>query len=345
VGAALYSAANQAQPKIQALLTTLDFSAPDGSVIQSALPRLTGDSHPSLLTALATQSSLTQSALIDRGMEHPATDGVDLWGRYLALRSHTDSDGNAAGIDNSYQGMLFGGDTAVGQYSRLGLALGFGASSMDSRGRDDSARVDNYTLAAYGNTDIDRVALRYGASYSLYHIDSRRQTLEGLPRSRASYNGRTAQAYLEAGLPQSLGTVTLEPFVGLAYASVHTDAFSESGDIGLDGKSAHLNVGFTTLGLRADANWTFSGQRELSLEGKAGWRHTLGSRTPDTRLSFQDEASFTVAGVPLARDTLLVQTALTWRETQNLAFGLAYQGEFGKNYGNQGLSVQASWRF
>lgn len=318
----------------------------DPALARNALDLFSGDTHPSVLTALVGQSSITRDALLDRGRTQTVSGEPAIWGRYTGSITHIDSDGNAASLRNTYNGALFGADTSVSASTRLGMAAGFGSSSMTVNDRQAKAEVDNYTMAAYGNTDLGATGLRYGAAYSWHRIDSRRDT--GLPssaQSRAKYNANSAQAFIEVGVAQQLGDVRVEPFAGLAYVNTRAKHFQESGPAGLQANSSDLSAGFSTMGLRADTQWALSDQSTLGVQGTAGWRHAFGGLTPSTRMRWQDDAAFTVTGVPLARDALLVETGIVWRKGTHAKLDVSYSGQFGGRIEDHGVRVNASWKF
>ncbi|MVW71318.1 autotransporter domain-containing protein [Bordetella sp. 15P40C-2] len=317
----------------------------DAAAARRAMDRLSGDLHPSLLGVLTTQSAITRDALTDRSRLAQAGAGVDVWGRYTGSRAHLSSDGNAGGLRNHYNGAIFGVDTDVTPHTRLGVAFGFGHSSADVSSRNANAKIDSYTLGAYGSSGMGVANLRYGAAYSWHQIDSRRSALEGSPRVKADYDARSAQAFIELATTATLGAATLEPFASLAYVHTRADSFDESGAAGLRGKRSSFDLGFTTLGLRAGTQWTLANRSTLGLDASLGWIHALGGTTPKTSMSFQPGASFTTAGLPVARDALAVQTGLTWHHSEHASLNVSYQGQFGQRTSDQGLSLNARWRF
>lgn len=317
----------------------------DADRARFSLDRLSGDIHPSLLGMLAMQSSIAREAMTDRGRHVTAGKGTDVWGRYTGSRMHISGDSNAGSLRNTYHGAIFGADTDVSNDTRLGMAFGFGSSSADVSSRGADAKIDNYTLGAYGNSAIGITSLRYGAAYSWHHIDSKRYTLADQPQSKTDYSARTAQAFVELAAAKTYGAMTLEPFVGLAYVDTRANKFNESGAAGLEGKRSSLSLGFSSLGLRAGTQWALKNQSTVSLDASIGWLHALGGTTPETKMNWQPSASFNSSGLPVSRNTLAVQTGLTWQHNETMALNLSYQGQFGQGTNDQGVNVSASWRF
>lgn len=67
----------------------------------------------------------------------------------------------------------------------------------------------------------------------------------------ADYRANTPQAFAELGYRLGDGPATLKPFVNLAYVSLHTDGFTETGgSAALRSRGGDTTSTFSTLGLR-----------------------------------------------------------------------------------------------
>lgn len=355
----------------------------DAAAARSALGQLSGEIHPSVLGSLTNQSGMVREALIARlgqagiadgagmgfqsgansrygsgsgsgsgfssGSSTPMSTGVGgkaLWGQYLGSWNHVASDGNAAAINSSYNGMLFGADTGVGQATCLGMALGAGKSNVNAGSVNSSAKIDDYTLAAYGESKFDIAKVKYGTAYTWHSIDTRRSiAFANAGNAKADYDARTLQVFSELSTRKNFGRIDLEPYAGLAYVNTRADAFKESGVAGLNGDAASQDLTFSTLGLRARTTWELPKAGALNLEGGLGWRHAFGDVTPSTRMKFDGGSAFTIAGAPLARDAMLLQAGLTWNVSDRASVGIAYASQLGKGVNDQSAQARAVWRF
>ena len=133
-------------------------------------------------------------------------------------------------------------------------------------------------------------------------MSTRRNTdAAGLPQTlEASYRGNTAQVFTELGYAIPVTErVTLEPFVGAGYSSLHTRAFTESGGDAACAATAtqqrrHHHAGPARAQRRKR-------RRARQVHGTLGWRHAYGDVNPASTLSFvQGGGSFTANGVPVA---------------------------------------------
>jgi outer membrane autotransporter protein len=78
----------------------------------------------------------------------------------------------------------------------------------------------------------------------------------------------------------------------------------------------------------------------------AAWQHAFGSVTPAEALAFQSTAEpFTIAGLPLARDSALVESGLDLRLSPQARVGLFYSAQFGNHLQNNSVKGNLTWWF
>jgi uncharacterized protein with beta-barrel porin domain len=59
-----------------------------------------------------------------------------------------------------------------------------------------------------------------------------------------------------------------------------------------------------------------------SARGMAGWRHAFGDVTPSSTVSFAGSDTFTVTGVPIAKDAGVVEAGLDFIVHGNVTAGI-----------------------
>ena len=332
---------------------------PDAPSAQFAFDQLSGEIHASAKTALLEDSRFAREAALDRlrsalggagatgdQTEQEMEGGTTLWARGFGSWSHWDSDGNAATLSRDIGGLFVGGDGEVFDTIRLGLMGGYSRSSLSVDDRASSGTVDSYTLGAYAGGEWDAFSLKGGLAHSWHSLDtSRSVAFTGFSDSlSASYNARSFQAYTEAAYVMEYGAARIEPFANLAYANLSTDGFTEIGGaaaLAASGQSA--SAVFTTLGVRGEMQVDLGGMAS-TLSGGIGWRHAFGD-TPTSTHSFAGGNAFTVAGVPLARDTLVLDAGLEIDLTDNAKFGLGYSGAIGSGLSDHGVRANLAVQF
>ena len=286
-----------------------------------------------------------------------------VWGRVFGAFGSTNSDGNAARLDQSFSSFLIGADVLTEQCWRLGVLGGYSQSrlSVDTLASSDTG--DNYHLALYGGTQWGRIGLRAGLGYTQQNdVTSRSIALPGLNEHlRGSYNAGAAQAFGEVGYRFDLGPASaagrqrlaaasapflaLEPFAGLAYVNLRTDSFVETGGAAaLAGKAGTGNVVFSTLGVRASKILSFAGI-PIILKSSAGWRHAEGDLAPTANLAFTSGQAFTITGVPIAKDSALLESGIDANINDAFSLGISYAGQIAASAQLHTFKANLGWKF
>ncbi|MCE8020457.1 autotransporter domain-containing protein [Halomonas sp. MCCC 1A11036] len=345
---------------------------------EQALNQLSGEVHASVVTGLVEDSRFVRNAANDRvraafggtgaavpafaygpdGAPTPvATDhaGPVFWSHGFGAWGETDGDGNAASVDRSSSGLLIGTDRSVGDW-RVGVLAGYSRSSVDLDGRASSADVDSYHLGLYGGTqwamEGGTLSLRGGLAHTWHDIETSRFIgVSGFSDSlSADYRANTFQAFGELGYGIETDVARVEPFVNLAHVHTRTGSFGESGGAAaLSSASGSMDTTFATPGIRAETDLDLGlGEGEETgarLYGTVGWRHAFGDVTPESTHAFAGSDAFTIAGSPIGRNALVLDTGLELDLTPNSTLGVSYQGQFASGMEDHGVSATLSIRF
>jgi len=267
--------------------------------------------------------------------------GFGAWGKF-------DSDGNAAALKRDLAGFFTGFDARFAGTWRAGVAAGYTASRNNTDGRGTS-NVETGHIAAYGGTGLGALNLRAGGAYAFHAIDTDRNIMFPgfFDRATAHYQGGTGQIFGEAGYGVALGKVAVEPFAGGAWVHLSTDAFSERGGLAaLNGAANSFEVGYSSLGIRAASMIPLDGGMVLVPRASAAWQHAFNSVTPEATLAFQSTGvSFIVAGVPIARDSLLAEAGLDLAINRHATLGVSYVGQAASNVTDHAAKGKFSWKF
>lgn len=277
----------------------------------------------------------------------PSAERFAVWGQGYGSWGRTRSDGNAASLSRSTGGLLVGADAAVFESLRLGVVAGYSRSEFDVNRRLSSGESDNYHLGLYGGGQSGALGLRTGASYTWHDLSTRRGIVAaGLGDTlRADYDAGTAQVFGELGYRIDIGQIAFEPFAGLAYVNLHSDGFRERGGAAaLSGDSDDTSLGYATLGLRAAATARLQGM-DLTLRGGLGWRHAFGDVDPTTTLAFAGSNTFSIAGLPIARNAALVEAGLDVALGANTTLGASYTGQLAADAQDHAFKANFAVRF
>jgi outer membrane autotransporter protein len=103
-------------------------------------------------------------------------------------------------------------------------------------------------------------------------------------------------------------------------------------------------VTFSTLGVNGRSALN-AGKGNAEFKGTVGWRHAFGDTTPLSTVGFASGKAFTVAGVPVAENAVVLDLGLDFRAGDNVVFGVAYNGQFGSGVSDNGVRADLRVRF
>ena len=342
----------------------------DKGLLRTSFDQLSGEIHASAKTVLLEDSRYVRDAASERlrsavgavgASSAPvlasAGDGAKLaaatamgpasWIQGLGSWRQTDGDGNAAQVKSSTGGFLLGVDAPVSDVWRLGLMAGYSRTDFDVRDRSSSGDSDNYHLGAYGGGQWGALGLRGGLSYSWHDIATRRSvSMPGYSdRLKASYDGRTAQVFADLSYRIDTGVAAFEPFANVAYVNLKTDSYTESGGAAaLRANSQTTETTYTTLGSRITSGFELGGA-QATAKGSLGWRHAFGDLKPVATQAFAAGNAFTVTGVPIAKNSAVLEAGLDVQVSRKVSFDLSYQGQLASGAQDHGVRAGLSVRF
>ncbi|MBW0002391.1 MAG: autotransporter domain-containing protein [Hyphomicrobiales bacterium] len=285
----------------------------------------------------------------------------DLWGQGFGDWGRGKGDGNAASFDRSIGGFIIGGDVSAigfaGSEWRLGAAGGYTNDTVHVDQRLSSADFENVFGAIYAGASYGAVHVRAGAIYGSNSLSTSRSVVfPGFFDAESSNSGgTTAQGFGEAGyrlnLPGvsfgsfSVSHATLEPFVGAAAINIHLNGFNEiGGPAALTGLARNFDLATSTLGLRLQSN--IDAPVPLTAHALLGWRRAYGDVVPSVVLAFQNASqSFSVSGVPIDRNALLVEAGLDYAVTSAAKLGIWYSGQYGERGFDNAVKAQLDVSF
>lgn len=312
----------------------------DAATARGAFDRLSGEFHASLRSALIQNSGLSRDAALDR-LRGPAADqpGLAFWGRALDAWSHWRSDGNAARFDQSSSGGLMGMEAQTPGGVRLGMIGGHNRDRMRGQGQAD---VDSYHVGLYGGGTLCAVALRGGLAVARQDVAAQRfVAFAGFADGVASrYRAMTSQMFGEAAW--RIGAV--EPFVTLAHVRLNVGRGQESGAAAaLQLAGDRMRTSYATVGTRGETQVAL-GSTRLAVRGSLGWRHAFGDQLPVVQAAL-DGQRFAVAGLPIARNSLVGDVRLHGAIRDRVQLSLGYQSAMARGGRNHGVQAGLNWRF
>ncbi|MGX1787734.1 autotransporter domain-containing protein [Bosea sp. NPDC055332] len=340
---------------------------------------LSGEAHAQAVSVMVDESRLVRESILNRlrgplltqpGQQVAAAFSADLpgrkgavtmaapvpqprytlWGEAFGSAGNTDADGNAASLSRRSGGALLGADVmlydAPGSSLKVGVAGGYSQSRFDLDARLSSGKLESGHAALYAGARFGSLRFDAGAAYSWSESDIRRQVaIRGFgDLLRLQRPGSVLQGFAELGYGFAFSGFALEPFAQLALLRVSTDAGTEQGGAAaLRVLSSDQTLGFTTLGLRAEAQL---GTMPLFARAMLGWRHGFGELTPQARTAFALGTNPAVVfAAPIDRNALTAEAGLDWRISQATALGLTYSAAIGERSRDHALKGRIEMRF
>jgi outer membrane autotransporter protein len=288
-------------------------------------------------------------AMPTKAAPREASHGLTFWAQGLGGWGHSDSDGNAASLTNRFGGFLSGVDGRLGETWRAGLVAGYVRSDLNVGARSSSAGIDSVQFGGYAAGRVGAFNVRGGVSYSLDSIDTSRAIFfPGFTdQAKARFHGNVGQVFGEVGYGMAFNRMAVEPIAGLAYVHLHDNSFLESGGVAaLSGSSGNEDTGYSTLGVRVATAVPFADGTVLVPRGSLQWQYAFGDVTPGAALAFQGTGTaFSIAGVPIARNTALIEGGFDWRFTPQAKLGAFYQGELAAHAQTHAIKGAFTWDF
>lgn len=317
---------------------------------QQAFDAISGEIYASANSALIDDSRILRDAALERtrlSANGSSTQGLGVWGQGFGAFGTIASDGNAAALSHQAGGVFVGADgLAMGDFN-LGVLAGYSKAAFSAPARASSGSATSYHLAAYGDTRFDNVSLRFGGAYSWHDIAiSRTPAFGGFTDNlSSSYGAATSQVFGEFAYQMEFADINLEPFANLAWIGHNSDAFAETGgSAALSGTATSSSTTFATAGLRGAREFAI-GDMSASLSGMVGWQHAFGATTQNQNLSFDGGTAFTIGGVPVAQDALVVEAGLDIAINPAADLNLDYSGQVGAGVFDHAISAGLGVRF
>ncbi len=324
----------------------LGLSAPQA---RAAYDQVSGEIHASLKTALIEDSRFLRNAANNRLRAFAAgSRDFAAWGDAWGTSGHTNGDGNAERLAQSSGGLILGGDAAWGDSWRVGVLGGFSHQSFDVAARRSSGASRNYHAGVYGGAGWGDWVLRTGLGYTRHSIGTSRDiSFPVADTLKADYRAATTQFFGEFSRKFELGQgkPVWEPFANLARVSLKSGAFAEKGGAAaLSGAGGTTETGFSTLGVRGSTSLAFTGASAI-LQGALGWRHAFGDVTPRAAVAFAGGPSFSVAGVPVARDAAVIDAGVYIKAAPQATASLTYRGQLASGMRDQSIHASLDVKF
>jgi outer membrane autotransporter protein len=336
---------NQPAPKpnaaINALLGSSLVTAAD------ALDQLSG--HDTAELGNATLSSVGPIstgilAAIGQNTSQGAHGNGQVWVQAIGNSGRIGKHLNDYALKHSTTGLLLGTDWTINPTWRLGIIGAKSETRLDGHRFD--GRLDSWHVGAYALRQDGPLALRLGAVYGDHDGSTKRHVaFNGFSdRLKGRYGANTQQVFGQVGYNLDVGHFDIEPYVQLGYQRYQRDRFTEKGgDAALRLESQTQDHYTSELGLHLVRPFVLDQGARLTPRLNVGWKHLYGDVRGSSRQRLVGGGkTYTVEGIELDRDSLLLEAGLDLAVSPRHTLGVSYKGETGQD--NRNVALMGQWR-
>lgn len=273
-----------------------------------------------------------RAAELEHGRGRIWATGIGFWG---------DAEGESRGLDVDFRAGLLGGEVVAHETTKLGAFFGYG--STDYKGRFGKIDGDDLHFGVYGLTDVGPVSFAYGVAYTAEDRES--SHVLGTTANSHDEDATVLQAYAEAAYRFDVAGAKIDPYLGLTWARVEVDGFSEA----MSGESFAVkdqkdDIQIATLGARATLPMTW-GTMPVALKADLGWSHYFGDTEAVTRMQLGVGGAIAEVQAKELKDQVNLGLGITGQVSQNATVGVSYTGSFGTDVDTHGLTATFRYAF
>ena len=270
---------------------------------------------------------------------------VQFWGNLSGYSSNSGEDGNAAGIDSTGFGLIFGADRNISDQTLLGLAVGYGGTQSKIDNGRSELDIDSYTAAFYGtHAFANQLNFDGSLAYGFHSVDGiRRISGIGLT-ANSDYDAHQFSVHGEFSKRFNWNETTdIIPFVQARYGYLRADSFTETGA----GGANLINNGESYSNIDAILGARF----ETVLENDAkvmigvGYAHRFGGETNQADYSFVGGGSFSTIGLTREESGAYFETGFEKAFSDSASFFAKGAGTLSSGHQSYSANVGLKIRF
>lgn len=324
------------------LIKPLIVTPSDGALYGNMMRSVNVSNQQAMDTVLNVSPMLSEKSCGGQAASQSATVSCQtgVWAQYTGSSLLLNG---ADGLQSTGFGLLAGADHAWGDTFHFGLEAGVGQiNGHDVQG--GNARVENAHAGLYtfGNVGPLVLSATVDDMYSSYRVN--RATAIGAVR--ASPDGNTLSAALQAAWPLQLTGYQLTPKAGVMYEYQQLDSFNEAISSSLPLASAFAISGVRSHYITLQPYAAMSFSHDFDVQGvkyvpqlSVGYRYQArNTATPTIDMIAQDGTAFAVPGAEQGRGLATVSAGITAQAGASWSLYLNYQGLFASHLHDNAIS-------
>ena len=313
----------------------------------NALDQLSGYDTADLGNAtLSSVAPISTGMLSAMSRNHPSGeyDNGQVWVQAIGNSGSLAKQLGSYALKHSTKGLMLGTDWAVSPDWRLGIIGSKTQTRLDSYQFDGA--LDSWLVGAYALRQDGPMALRLGAVHGNHDGSTKRHVaFNGFrDRLKGRYDATTQQVFGQVGYNLDIAHFDIEPYVQVGYQRYQRDAYTEKGgDAALQYDGQAQEHYSSDLGLRLARTFALDQGIRLTPRLDVGWKHLYGNvRGSSHQRLVSAGTTYTVEGIELDRDSLLLEAGLDLAVSPRHTLGLNYRGETGQD--NRNGALMGQWR-
>ena len=308
-----------------------------GSVVEQLSPSVSGAVlQGSLAASDATGRLINQRIIGTHETDHEKPSGV--WVHTYYSSAEQDKQDYVAGFDSQVRGSAIGLDRVLGQWQ---VGISYSATDVDiDNDRNMSDQIESNQIMLYGAFRQDNWFAAASIGGASLQYDFKKHALINV---QGETDGDILAVDIGLGKHFIVNEMTVTPTIGLRYASLELDAYTEVGGLNQQIEYAKSDILTSKLGLTAAGeydmdNWTLIPSVSLA------WTHELGDDLESLTASYAGQ-SYTQRGTMMDSDMVVLGLGVKMVNANGLQVTLDLDGKKGSSYSSQQVSLGLRYEF
>ncbi len=326
-----------------ALLPTGIFDALNGSASAADFEATALSLLPSINEGVTREIFETQNAADSYINERLQSEGsLGLWGQLLGRTANRDAENTSVlGYDADAFGFALGLDFGAGENVRIGIAYSYADIDVDQDGAgQEESQINASQISAYFGYNGESVFVNGQIGYSFSDVDSSRTGAAGPISGAFDVDGFRGQ--VNAGLELGGDKLSFQPFIGLNYANLSSDSYTETGGLALDVDAGDVDYFEGKIGARV-ATQSDGG---FSLRANLAYAYDFAGDARTFDLNFAGAgAPFRLVSTDGEESRFEFGAGIGFGKVDGLSLGLEYQGEIASGYNSHSGLLRLRYAF
>lgn len=300
------------------------------------------DLLPAINPAVTREIFETQRFASAQVQDRLSGEGIGLWGEVFYRDADADAESlSTRGYDAEATGFTLGLDGRLSENTVVGVFANYSDIDIDAEGTTASgSEADAFQFGAYAGFDLGKAFVNAEVGYSTSSVDETRAALGSIITSESDVDGVFAS--LNAGYDLGTDGIAITPTVGLRYADLSRDTFTEDGGLGLtlDQEGAEFLEG--RVGVRVASKAETGFVPFVSVD----YAYDFSSDPLAIAGTFNGGAdSFTVVANEASASRFDLAVGADFISEGNVSVGAQYRGRFASGYQSHSGGLRVRFAF